>query len=93
MASGNVFWSPFYETWFAIYMTNDQNDFWLTYSTTGSLQGPYSYPVDIFATCAGCGNYAGSAYPYWRGPDASEVILSWSVNGGAETQMALVTFT
>lgn len=97
--SGNVFWSPFYSTWMSIYMTSDQNEIYLIYSTTGLVQGPYSDPVEIFETCptisqgVDCGNYAGNAYPFWRGTDASEVILSWSVNGGAETQMALVTFS
>lgn len=83
-----------------IYMTSNQNDFYLTYSTTGQVQGPYSTPVSIFQSvpdtgCGGldCGNYAGTAYPFWRGPDASEAIISWSWNGGAETQMALITFS
>lgn len=99
MASGNVFWSPLYSTWMSIYMTSDQNEIYLIYSTSGLVQGPYSDPVEIFESCptinqgVDCGNYAGTAYPFWRGPDASEVILSWSVKGGAETQMALVTFS
>lgn len=85
----------------SIYMTTYQNQMYLIYSTTGLVQGPYiADPIPLFQTCAtigqpggDCGNYAGTAYPFWRGPDASEVILSWSVNGGAETQMALVTFS
>ena len=95
MYSGDVFWSPFYETWMSIFMTTFQNEIYLIYSTTGNVQGPYTEPVLLFETCPSiaCGNYAGSAYPFWRGSDASEVILSWSVNGGAETQMALVTFS
>ena len=101
LATGDVFWSPFYETWMSIYMTSDQNEIYLIYSTSGLVQGPYSDPVQIFQTCptinltpsVDCGNYAGFAYPFWRRSDASEVILSWSVNGGAETQMALVTFS
>ena len=93
LSSGNVFWSPFYETWISIFMSSWQNQMYLIYSTTGDVQGPYTEPVLVFDTCSGCGNYAGSAYPFWRGSDASEVILSWSVNGGDETQMALVTFS
>ncbi len=101
LSSGDVFWSPLYETWMSIFMTSFQNEIYLIYSTTGNVQGPYTEPVLLFETCpsvhdtppVACGNYAGSAYPFWRGSDASEVILSWSVNGGAETQMALVTFS
>lgn len=65
----------------------------MIYSTTGDLQGPYSEPVLVFDTCNGCGNYAGNAYPYWLGSNASQIMLSWSVGGGAETQMALLTFS
>ena len=80
-------------------MTSNGNEFSLIYSTSGQVQGPYSTPVLIFSSvpdpgCVGyCDNYAGAAYPFWRGADASEVVISWSWNGGAETQMALVTFS
>lgn len=102
LSSGNVFWSPFYSTWMCIYMTSDGNDFYLIYSSSGQVQGPYdsSPPLQIFQStpdlgCGGadCGNYAGTAYPFWRGPDAQEVVISWSWDGGKETQMALITFS
>lgn len=97
---GNVFWSPFYQTWMSIFMSDWQNEFFITYSTTGKVEGPYVKSYFIFETCptmptVDCHNYAGTAYPYWRGADASEVLLSWTVtpNGMKKTQMGLITFS
>lgn len=73
----------------------------MTYSTSGKVEGPYSKSVVIYESCPtmsekiDCQNYAGNAYPYWRGADASEVTLSWTVEppGTRKTQMGLITFS
>ena len=100
-SSGDVFWSPFYNTWLIIALTTFMNQFYIQYSKSGHIVGPYSDSVELYKggaeACCNSegqekGNYAGHAYPQWLGTEANEVILSWTYNG-SETQMALVTFS
>ena len=81
-------------------MSDWQNEIFMTYSTSGKVEGPYNEAKFIYETCptmpkVDCHNYAGNAYPYFRGADASELLLSWSVylNGMRKTQMGLITFS
>lgn len=81
-------------------MTDWQNEMFMTYSTSGKVEGPYVKSIFVYETCptmpeVDCHNYAGNAYPYFRGADASEVLLSWTAmtNGMRQTQMGLITFS
>lgn len=93
-SSGDVFWSPHYNKWVAIFMSGDSSGstFWVSYSTTPHAHGPYTEAQKIFDPSWGNeGNYGGHGHSKFFGIDAKDVLLSWTVNGTL-TEMAKLTF-
>lgn len=82
------------------------NTFYLRYSVSGRIEGPYSAQQTLYKTAApaaaaGKGddeagmNYAGHAYPRFLGNGTGrEVLLSWTEQplGGYQMGMAKVVF-
>ena len=103
-STGDLFYSTPLANWLIVYMTQcADSTFYMRYSTTGALEGPYSEEMTLYKTepagSAGEGeegiNYAGHAYPRFLGDrGGAEVLLSWTEQpgGGYEMGMARVQF-
>lgn len=100
--SGEVFWSTYFQTFIVVFQSDGINsDFFISYSTSQMITGPYTVPQWIFTpgTNEMCEiyspnwtlNYAGHAYPGFDRTGKS-LLLSWS-SCNAWTTMATVYFT
>ena len=93
ISAGDIFWSAYYSTYLFVYMDNwADNTFWLRYSTTGNVEGPWSEGQVLLKITPSSSvfNYAGHAYPDLDG-SGKTLLLSWTY-GGEYTQMSTITF-
>lgn len=100
-ATGDIFFSAPNNNWVVIYMTSCvDSTFYMRYSLTGNIEGPYSDDMKVLATTPGAGgySYAGHAYQHFMGDGSgSEVLLSWTIQagdalGGYQMGIASMTF-
>lgn len=99
--SGDIFFSAYFQTYVCIFQgAGTYSHFFLSYSTSGLLTGPWTTPELLFDTevddlCKVYSpnyelNYAGHAYPMWD-VSGRTVLVSWS-SCSAFTKMASVGF-
>lgn len=99
--TGDVFWSTYFNTYIVAFQGDGiDSSFYISYSETQSITGPYTEPELLFSTPANaeCAiyspnwdlNYAGHAYPAWD-PTGQTLLLSWS-SCNAWITMATVSF-
>ncbi|KAL1600803.1 hypothetical protein SLS60_007191 [Paraconiothyrium brasiliense] len=96
LSTGDVFWSDYYNTYMVVYFnTFADSTFYMRYALEGTVTGKWSDEIKLAATQPGTGlqpyNYAGHAYPSF-GESGKELILSYTMAGGALTNMMKVTF-
>ena len=101
--SGDIFWSPFFNTFICIFQAfGVSSNFYLSYSTTQSLVSGWTTPALIYETPVGADpmceewvpnlelDYCGHAYPNWD-ETGKTVLLSYSACDGW-TRMVQVGF-
>ncbi|KAI9687427.1 MAG: hypothetical protein M1820_010440 [Bogoriella megaspora] len=96
--SGDIFWSPLYNTWMFVYM-GTMNVFSYRYALNGAfgITGPWSQEFELYDTTVqtpaqgATYSYAGHAYPGFDSSGGS-VVLSWS-SGVAQEYNARVDFS
>lgn len=90
-SSGNVFWSPHHRTYLAVIMDSSvAGTFWVAYSTTGAITGPWTETAQLYQTpqdpaCKQDGlrdtwNYSGFPHP-GLDPSGASLVVSWSACG------------
>lgn len=85
---GKFYYSNFHKTYIAILDVNSQG--WVSYSTTGQPQGPWSAPTFAFNiyTDSGCNQYGNgnedlipyylTAHPGWYGTSGNQLLIGWA---------------
>ncbi|KAK7183176.1 hypothetical protein DPSP01_011441 [Paraphaeosphaeria sporulosa] len=96
LSTGDVFWSEYYSTYMVVYFnTFADSTFYMRYALEGTVTGKWSDEIKLAVTQPGLGpqpyNYAGHAYPTF-GQSGKELVLSYTMAGGALTDMLKVTF-
>jgi hypothetical protein len=96
LSTGDVFWSEYYNTYMAVYFNSfADSTFYMRYALDGTVTGMWSDEIKLAVTQPGTGlqpyNYAGHAYPSF-GASGKELVLSYTMAGGALTDMMKVTF-